>query len=183
LRRSAEAEMTRKPRVPEETSGIAELATGLLELGGRGDAAPGGNAHPDRVAEGKGLGFVVGAPDRLDRGNDDDDAFETILLDRQALERVGGLRQDDIHVLAPADIEHGSGEARVTSGRDGLEDVAEVVPDRQLVHVHPDEAHLTLAVLAQGAQERNGSGATDGGDENGERLEHLRSGASGARNA
>jgi translation initiation factor eIF-2B subunit delta len=121
--------------------------------------------------------------DRIGRGDDDDDVLEAILLDREPLESVGRLRQDDIHVLAPADIEHGTSEVGVASSRDGLEDVAEVAPDRQLVHVHSDEAHLALAVLAQGAQERDGSGATDGGDENGERLEHLRSGAFGARNA
>ncbi len=56
-----------------------------------------------------------------------------------------------------------------------MEGVAEVATDRPLGHVGADEAHLALAVPAEGGEEGGRAGRTGGRDEDGDRTEaHAR---------
>ena len=84
-------------------------------------------------------------------------------------------------VLAPADLQHRVGEAGVAAGRNQLEHVAEVTPDRALGHVHPDDADFPLLDGAQRPDQRGGAGAAHGGDEDVERLRHRGANRSGER--
>ena len=77
-------------------------------------------------------------------------------------------------MLAPTDLDERVDEARVAPGRDDVEGVAEVPPARQLGHVRADEAKLSLAVFAQGPDQRRGSRNPRGGEEDCQRP-HVRS--------
>ena len=128
--------------------GVAELASGGLDLPRAVHAAEVGALHAQPLQQRVGLGLVVRAVDRVRRG-DEHRHREAVAVRRQPFEVERGLRQDDVDALALDDVEHRVGEARVGAGGDGVERVAEMAADRPLAHVGADETHGPLAVRAQ----------------------------------
>ena len=120
------------------------------------------------------LGLVVGAEDRV-RLRDEHRHREVVAVRREALEVERRLGKDAGGALTLDDAADRVREAGVGACRDDVERVAEMPADGALGHVRADEPHLSLAVLAQAAEQGRGSGGAGGGDDDGDRAEaHAR---------
>ena len=189
--RSTVGSRTRKPRDPDENtglkqtgrSGIAELARGRRDLAARRSTRRNSGAGtPIRWSSAyvSALSFerrIVSGPETSTGTGKRRVRGEPCEVERR-------LRQHGVDALALDDLEHRVREAGIGARRDEMERVAEVPPDRALRHVRADEAHLALAVLAQRAQQRRGAGRAGGGDEHRDRRlmpRSIRSSASCSR--
>ena len=153
---------------------IAELARGRLDLGCALDAPEIGGGEAQPAQEGVALGLVVRAVDRVGRRDEDGDVAEAPGRAGEPFEVERRLGQHCRCALALGDFADRVRKARVGTGGDEVESVAEVPADRALAHVGADEPDLALAVRAQRVEERCRPGSARRGHDDGERL-HSRS--------
>ena len=147
---------------------VAELVGGVGDLCRAVHAPELRRRDPDAVEQGIALGLVVRAVDRVRPGHEHRDG-EPLAVRGEALEVERRLGQDDVDPLPLDDLAHRVRKARVGTGGNDVERVAEMAPDGALRHVRPDQAQVALAVPAEGAEQRRGSRRARGRDEHGDR--------------